>query len=62
MIANEKIARRKLFLLQLAEDLANVSRVCMLMDYSPSNSTRSGATTRPTPKGGTTGCRREGRT
>jgi len=32
--ANEKIARRKLSLLQLAQDLANVSRACTLMGYS----------------------------
>jgi hypothetical protein len=31
---NEKIARRKLSLLQLAQDLANVSRACKVMGYS----------------------------
>src|SRR5512133_3953988 len=34
MTANEKIARRKLSLLQLAQDLENVSRACKLMGYS----------------------------
>jgi hypothetical protein len=31
MTTNEKIARRKLSLLQLAQDLANVSRACKVM-------------------------------
>jgi transposase InsO family protein len=34
MTTNEKIARRKLSLLQLAQDLSNVSRACKLMGYS----------------------------
>ena len=34
MTTNEKIARRKLSLLQLAQDLANVSRACKVMGYS----------------------------
>src|SRR4051794_13325246 len=34
MTTNEKIARRKLSLLQLAQDLANVSRACKMMSYS----------------------------
>ena len=34
MTAKEKIARRKLSLLELATDLANVSRACKLMGYS----------------------------
>jgi hypothetical protein len=34
MTAKDKIARRKLSLLELASDLANVSRACKLMGYS----------------------------
>jgi hypothetical protein len=34
MTTNEKIARRKLSLLQLAQDLSNVSRACKLTGYS----------------------------
>ena len=34
MTAKDKIARRKLSLLELAADLANVSRACKLMGYS----------------------------
>ena len=34
MTTNEKIARRKLSLLELASDLANISRACKLMGYS----------------------------
>jgi winged helix-turn helix protein len=34
MTTIEKIARRKLSLLQLAQDLANVSRACKVMGYS----------------------------
>ena len=34
MTAKDKIARRKLSLLELASDLANVSRACNLMGYS----------------------------
>jgi hypothetical protein len=44
MTTKDKIARRKLSLLELASDLANVSRACKLMGYSrqlPSSSTLS---------------------
>src|SRR5437016_8867135 len=34
MTAKDKIARRKLSLLELASDLANVSRACKVMGYS----------------------------
>ena len=34
MTTKDKIARRKLCLLELAPDLANVSRACKLMGYS----------------------------
>jgi transposase InsO family protein len=34
MTTNDKIARRKLSLLQLAQDLANVSRACKVIGYS----------------------------
>ena len=34
MTAKDKIARRKLSLLELASDLSNVSRACKLMGYS----------------------------
>jgi hypothetical protein len=34
MTTIEKIARRKLSLLQIAQDLANVSRACKVMGYS----------------------------
>ena len=34
MTAKEKVARRKLSLLELAQDLDNVSRACRLMGYS----------------------------
>ncbi len=37
MTTNEKIARRKLSLLQLAQDLSNVSRACKLMGYRASS-------------------------
>ena len=34
MTTNEKIARRKLWMLQLAKALRNVSRACAIMGYS----------------------------
>lgn len=34
MPTNEKVARRKLSLLELAKDLSNVSRACKIMGYS----------------------------
>ena len=34
MTTNEKIARRKLSMLQLAKELENVSRACEIMGYS----------------------------
>ena len=34
MTTSEKIARRKLSLLQLAQELGNVSKACRLMGYS----------------------------
>ncbi|RED42030.1 hypothetical protein BJ123_102201 [Rhodopseudomonas thermotolerans] len=52
MTSKDKIARRKLSLLELATDLQKVSRDCKLMGYSRSSSTRSAATSRPlAPKG-----------
>ncbi len=36
MTANEKVARNKLRLLELAEELGNVSKACAFMDYSRS--------------------------
>ena len=34
MTTNEKVARRKLCLLELAKDLQNVSKACKVMGYS----------------------------
>ncbi|MBI53955.1 MAG: IS481 family transposase, partial [Alcanivorax sp.] len=34
MTTDEKVARRKLSLLELAQDLGNVSRACKVMGYS----------------------------
>ena len=34
MTTDEKVARRKLSLLELAQDLRNVSKACKLMGYS----------------------------
>lgn len=34
MTTEEKVARRKLSLLELAKDLQNVSKACKVMDYS----------------------------
>ena len=52
MTAKDKIARRKLSLLELAPDLANVSRAGKRWDIRASSSTRSAATSRPTaPRG-----------
>ena len=34
MTTKDKIARRKLSLLELAQELANVSRACKVMGYS----------------------------
>lgn len=34
MITNEKVARRKLSLLELAKELNNVSKACKLIGYS----------------------------
>src|SRR6185295_5330099 len=34
MTTNQKIARRKLSLLELAQDLGNVSKACKVMGYS----------------------------
>ena len=57
MTTEQKIARRKLNLLDLASDLGNVSRACKVLGYSRHNSTRSAATSRPTaPMGWSTGC------
>ena len=48
MTTDQKIARRKLSLLDLASDLGNVSNACKVMGYCRSSSTRSAATSRPT--------------
>lgn len=34
MTTDEKVARRKLSLLEVAQDLSNVSRACKVMGYS----------------------------
>ena len=49
----EKIARRKLSLLQFARELGNVSKACRILGYSrPALSMRSAATSRSTaPRG-----------
>jgi hypothetical protein len=47
MTTKDKVARRKLSLLEIAAELSNVNRVCKLMGYSGSNSTKSGGISRP---------------
>ena len=47
MTTDEKIARRKLTLLELAQGLGNASKACKVMGYSRQSSTRSAATSRP---------------
>ena len=45
MTSKDKIARRKLSLLELAADLANVSRACKVMGYSRQQFYGAGPTT-----------------
>ena len=51
MTTKDKVARRKLSLLELAAELSNVSRACKMMGYSRQQfyeSTKSDETSRPT--------------
>ena len=51
-VQNEKIARRKLSLLQLPQELGNVSKACKIVATADSSSTRSGGTSSSTePRG-----------
>lgn len=47
MTTNEKVARRKLSLLELAKELNNVSKACKLIGYSRQQSTKFAVITRP---------------
>lgn len=47
MTSDEKVARRKLSLLELAQDLGNVSRACKVMATPGSSSMKSGGTSKP---------------
>ena len=47
MTTDEKVARRKLSLLELAQDLGNVSRACKVMGYSRQQFYESGGTSKP---------------